>query len=127
MIAFNLPICQQPTKPSHSPALLTGLGVVKTPLQKILLGRMLLLKGRFTKRHGLQPFESPSLADAWRQVLKDAGKPSLKGVNQMSKVCTPMRQVLKSSLDARRSKMLKAKCSARGPREHNMANLGSIR
>ena len=122
------------------------MGVAKKAIQKIHLGRTLVLKGRFTKKwiakalpntvskpgRGMgtesraevdQPIKdamgagtvgAPDGSRAFHGALRDAGKPSLPGVNHMKKVFTPIARVLKSSLDARTKRMLEKKCKSKG-------------
>ena len=57
---------------------------------------------------------APDGSRAFHGALRDAGKPSLPGVNHMKKVFTPIARVLKSSIDARTKRMLEKKCKSKG-------------
>ena len=59
---------------------------------------------------------APDGSRAFQGALRDAGKPSLPGVNHMKKVFTPIARVLKRSLDARtKQRMMEKKCKRKKP------------
>ena len=63
---------------------------------------------------GAGTVEAPDGSRAFHGALRDAGKPSLPGVNHMKKVFTPIARVLNSSLDARTKRMLEKKGKSKG-------------